>query len=342
MEEGPKSVGDESNQPLGEFERIARFFRPLASAADGALGLLDDAAIVKPMVGREFVVTTDAMVETVHYLSGEPPDRLARRLLRVNLSDLAAMGAEPVAYTLTTALPSTVGQDWVAAFAAGLAADQQCYGISLIGGDSVATSGPVMLSMTAIGAVKPDRALRRGGARPGDRVFVSGTVGDGHFGLLAARGLLPSGPESELSESDCRQLAGRYHLPEPRLALGMALAEIATAAIDLSDGLPGDLGHICTASGVGARIDIAAVPLSAAGRRAVAADPALRLAGIAGGDDYELLFTVPETKRDAVAHLSLSLSLPLTEIGVIEVGGLATFVGDNGDAVHGLSGWRHF
>ena len=333
-------MGEWGPPQLGEFERIARFFRPLAAA--GALDLRDDAAVLEPVSGREWVVTTDAMVEAVHYLSGEPPERLARRLLRVNLSDLAAMGAAPVAYTLTTVLPACIEDGWLAGFAAGLAADQRAYGIGLIGGDSVSTSGPVVLSITAIGAVKQGQALRRGGARPGDRVFVSGAVGDGHLGLLAAQGAFADWPESQLSRADCAQLADRYHLPEPRLALGMALAGIATAAIDVSDGLPGDLGHLCTASGVGAHIDAAAIPLSPAGRRAVAADPALWPAAVSGGDDYELLFTVPEDRVALVAELSLAQSLPLTEIGRIEAERSVSIIDQTGHPIVGLSGWRHF
>ncbi|NBC34598.1 MAG: thiamine-phosphate kinase [Alphaproteobacteria bacterium] len=330
-------MAETASRRLGEFERIARYFRPLAEGADGALALLDDAAVLAPLPGRDLVVTTDAMVEGVHYLPGEPPDRLARRLLRVNLSDLAAMGAQPFGYTLTTALPASIDEDWLAGFAAGLAADQAAYGISLVGGDSVSTPGPAMLSVTAFGTAVSGRVLRRNGARPGDRVFVSGHLGDGHLGLLAARGDLAG-----LSESDRTALAERYHLPAPRLALGVALVDLATAAIDLSDGLPGDLGHICAASGVGARIDTTAIPLSPAGARAVSADPALRRAAICGGDDYELLFAVPEAATAAVARLSEAHGLPLTAIGRIEPGQAVLFVDARGEAVEGLSGWRHF
>lgn len=322
---------------LGEFERIARYFRPLAGGNEGALDLRDDAAVLQPPPGRDLVVTTDAMVEGVHYLPGEPPDRLARRLLRVNLSDLAAMGAEPFGYVLTTALPASVDEDWLAGFAAGLAADQAAFGIALVGGDSVSTPGPVMLSVTAFGSVLPGRVLRRNGAGPGDRVFVSGHLGDGHLGLLAARGELPV-----LGESDRAALAERYHLPEPRLALGLALVDLATAAIDLSDGLPGDLGHVCAASGVGARVDTTQVPLSPAGRRAVAANPGLWPAALSGGDDYELLFTVPEEAVPAVRRLSQMQELPLTAIGRIEAGDAVRFVDEAGAAVERLSGWCHF
>ena len=175
---------------LGEFERIAQFYRPLARGFDGALGLTDDAGLLTVPPGRELVVTTDAMVAGIHYLAGEDPARLAKKLLRVNLSDLAAMGAEPLAYTLITALPPELDSDWVARLAAGLADDQQRYGIALLGGDSVSTRGPEVLSITALGTVEAGQALRRSGARPGDTIFVSGTVGDGVLGLEAARGVL--------------------------------------------------------------------------------------------------------------------------------------------------------
>lgn len=330
-------MGEGAARRLGEFERIARYFRPLAVGAAGALDLLDDAAVLQPPPGRELVVTTDAMVEGVHYLPGEPAERLARRLLRVNLSDLAAMGAQPLAYTLTMALPDAVDEAWLAAFAEGLAADQQVFGITLVGGDSVSTRGPVVLSVTAMGTVTTGRALRRGGARSGDRVVASGFLGDGRLGLLAAREELPG-----LAEADRAALAERYHLPQPRLALGLALVDLATAAIDLSDGLPGDLQHICTASGVGARIDTTAIPLSPAARRAIEVDPGLRRAAISGGDDYELLFTVPETAVPAVAQLSEMRSLPLSVIGRIEPGQAVLFVDEAGEAIEGLSGWRHF
>lgn len=330
-------MGGGAGRKLGEFERIARYFRPLVGGAAGALDLLDDAAVLQPQPGRDLVVTTDAMVEGVHYLPGEPPERLARRLLRVNLSDLAAMGAQPLAYTLTLALPDAVDEAWLAAFADGLAADQAAFGITLVGGDSVSTRGPVVLSVTAMGTVIPGRALRRGGAQPGDRVVASGFLGDGRLGLLAARGELP-----DLEEADRAALAERYHLPQPRLALGLALVDLATSAIDLSDGLPGDLAHICTASGVGARVDTGALPFSPAARRAIAADPGLHRAAISGGDDYELLFTVPEVSVPAVDRLSETRSLPLTVIGRIEPGEAVRFVDEAGDTIEGLSGWRHF
>src|SRR5438270_5872079 len=195
---------------LGEFERIRRFFAPLAGP--GGLGLVDDAALVECTPGHRLVVTVDAIVAGVHYLPDDPPDLVARKLLRVNLSDLAAMGARPRHYLLTTALPAALDDDWVARFAEGLTEDQRHYGIDLIGGDSVATQGPAVLSLTAIGEVLAGREIRRSGARPGDRVWVSGTIGDAHLGLAVLRGGYP-----ELSSEHRIALAQRFQLPEPRV-----------------------------------------------------------------------------------------------------------------------------
>jgi len=324
---------------LGEFARIDRFLKPLARDTEGALGLVDDAGLIAPPPDRQLVVTTDAMVEGVHYLPGGDPARLGRKLLRVNLSDLAAMGAEPLAYTLTTVLPADLEDDWLERLAAGLGEDQKRFGIGLLGGDSVSTPGPVVLSVTAMGTVAPGRALTRAGARPGDRVYASGTLGDGHLGLYAARGELSG---SDVDAATAAALAGRYHLPEPRLTVGRGLAGLATALIDVSDGLPGDLGHICAASGVGARVEAARVPLSPAARTVVAARPDLMRIALAGGDDYELLFAAPPGAADAVAALAADTGVPLTPIGEIVAGTGVAIVDADGRPIPGLSGWSHF
>jgi thiamine-monophosphate kinase len=322
---------------LGEFDRISRYLRPLAQNFDDALELADDAGLMRLPTPATLVATTDAMVEGVHWLPGEDPFRLARKLLRVNLSDLAAMGAAPVAYLLTTALPARIGDDWLERFAAGLARDQARYGVDLLGGDSVSIDGPVVLSVTALGRAEGDRVLRRSGARPGDAVFVSGTLGDGALGLKAARGELAG-----LAPEHVEALASRYHLPAPRVALGRRLVGLASAAIDISDGLPGDLGHICRASGVAARVEAAKVPLSDAGRAAVAHDRELLNTALAGGDDYELLFTLPSDRRSDLAALAGDLDLPVTEIGAVEEGEGAAVVDADGRPVQGLQGWAHF
>ncbi len=321
---------------LGEFERIDRYFRSLAAGFETALELADDAALLPVPAGETLVVTTDAMVEGVHYLAGEDPGRVARKALRVNLSDLAAMGARPLAYLLTTALPVSVDDDWLAAFAAGLRDDQQHYGIHLVGGDSVSTPGPAMISVTAFGSVPEGREIRRSGARPGDRIWVSGTIGDGALGLQAARGELDT-----LSAADRKYLAGRYRLPSPRLALGKRLRGIATAAADVSDGLLGDLGHICAASGVGATLMAERVPQSPA-VQAAAVDPESRSLALAGGDDYELLFTAAADATAAVNRIAGEIDLPLACIGEVVSGSDVTMLDAAGNPVALPPGWRHF
>ncbi len=323
---------------LGEFQRINRYFRPLAKSFQGSLELEDDAGLIAVADGYELVVTTDAMVAGVHFLPEDEPADLARKVLRVNLSDLAAMGAQPVAYTLTTALPDSVGEDWLAALAAGLGQDQAEFGIGLLGGDSVKTFGPVVLAVTALGRVESGRALRRSGAQPGDLICVSGALGDGALGLLAARGEL----NGMIEPRHVAALSARYHLPQPRLALGRRLIGLAHAAMDVSDGLPGDLGHICDTSGVGARVEARRVPLSDAGRAALAADPGLRRIALSGGDDYELLFTVPATAAASLDRLAVELGLPLSVIGQIVAGDRVVLSDEHGQEIEGLHGWSHF
>ncbi len=275
----------------------------------------DDAAVIAPSAGAEFVITTDTIVAGVHYVGDEAPGLVAAKLLRVNLSDLAAMGARPRAYTLNIALPESIDETWLAAFAGGLADDQARFGITLIGGDSVSTPGPAVFTLTAIGEVASGRALRRAGARPDEIVFVSGTVGDGALGLRAARGTLAG-----LDQKAAAALIERYRLPRPRLELGQRLAGLAHAAADISDGLVADLGHIVAASGVAATIEADAVPLSSAARAAIGAQPELRETVLTGGDDYELIFCAPETAADAIQAVAKEIDLPLTAIGKIAEG----------------------
>ncbi len=322
---------------LGEFDRIERHFKPLAAKFEGALQLGDDAALLPAPVGETLVATTDAMVESVHYLPAEDPGRLARKALRVNLSDLAAMGARPLVYLLTMALPKAVDDAWLAAFAEGLRQDQERFGLHLAGGDSVSTPGPAMISITAIGAVPNGQAIRRSGARPGDRVWVSGTVGDGALGLLAARGQLAGMPVDHMET-----LAGRYRLPTPRIALGERLRGIATAAADLSDGLIGDLGHICAASGVGARVAADKVPLSPAAEAACSMDSMLVGIALAGGDDYELLFTAGADAEAGLVRIADDLDLAMTCIGEVVAGDAAEMLGKDGGPVDLPRSWQHF
>lgn len=320
-----------------EFDRIARYFAPLAASCPGALGLLDDAAVIAPQAGAEFVVTTDTIVAGVHYVGDEAPALVAAKLLRVNLSDLAAMGARPRAYTLNIALPDSADDAWLEGFAAGLAEDQERFGITLIGGDSVSTSGPACFTLTAIGEVPAGTALRRGGAGVGDIVYVSGTVGDGALGLLASRDAL-RGIGAALSAA----LIERYRMPQPRLDLGQRLRGIASAAADVSDGLAADLGHIADASDVAATIEAARIPLSAAARAVVAADGKYLETILTGGDDYELVFCVPPKHAETVRRIADEVNLPCTSIGRI-VEGTGVTVLDAADAPIQLSrsGFMH-
>jgi len=311
-----------------EFARIARHFRPLAGPA--GLGLRDDAAMLEPPAGRALVFTADAMVAGVHFLATDPPGLIARKLLRVNLSDIAAMSAEPLGYLVTLSVPHGTDDAWFASFAAGLAADQAEFRVSLLGGDTTATPGPLTLSLTAIGHVAPGGALRRVGALPGDALFVSGTIGDGALGLRVLQGKLddPTGA-----------LADRYHLPRPRL--GLRLGGLASAGLDVSDGLVQDVGHLCRAGGLGAVIEAARVPLSDAAREA---GPAWLETILTGGDDYELAFSVSPERAVELRAAAAASGIQVTRIGRFEAGAPEVRVlGTGGAELHfARSGWSHF
>jgi thiamine-monophosphate kinase len=318
----------------GEFAAIARYFAPLATHP-GAFGLKDDLAWVAPRFGRRLVFKTDAVVVGVHTLPGDPPDLIARKALRVNLSDLAGKGARPLGYMLALVLPAATKEAWLARFAAGLAADQKEFGVPLLGGDLTRTPGPPTISITAIGEARAGRPLLRGGARRDDGVFVSGTIGDAALGLLALKGKLRG-----VAPAHRRFLAQRYHLPEPRLALGREIARLASAAMDISDGLVADLGHICAASGCGAEIDLAAVPASAAAKAAGARHT---LARITGGDDYELLFTAPAKAGAGLRAAARKTGVPITRIGhIVARPGVRVLAPNGGLVPIKGGGWEHF
>lgn len=303
-----------------EFALIARHFRPLAG--DGALGLADDAAVFAPPPGHDIAIAADAMVAGVHYLPDDPPGTVGRKLLRVNLSDMAAMGATPFGYLMTLSLPE-VDDAWLGGFCAGLAEDQRTYGVRLLGGDTTSTKGPAVLSLTILGKVPAGQAVTRSGARPGDAIWVTGTIGDGALGLDVLTGRLA------LSAPHTAFLADRYRLPQPRL---LPIGGLARAAMDVSDGLVQDLGHICRASGCGAVISAPLVPASAAAR---AAGPALLARRLTGGDDYELLLALPP---DAVPPF------PATRIGDFIAGApdVRVLEADGLPLPLGPAGWSHF
>lgn len=315
---------------MDEFESIARLFRPLAAGAPEAAGLEDDAAFVTPRPGCELVITKDGVVEGVHFLPADPPDLVARKLLRVNLSDLAAKAAEPFGYVLGVAWPPHWGETERTAFARGLGEDQERYGLKLLGGDTVSTPGPMTASVTALGYAPIGRSVRRSGARPGDQVYVTGTIGDGWLGLMAAKGRLDGlGPSAAA-------LADRYRLPRPRLELRDILARHASACADVSDGLASDLGHVAAASRVGAVLDLDLIPLSRGAEQwlALQADRTLGLAGlITGGDDYELVFTAPGSPPPA--------SIPVSRIGEVVAGRGVRVIRGGEEVDLPQTGWRH-
>jgi thiamine-monophosphate kinase len=317
---------DRAAKPPGadEFSEIARLFRPLTGGVAGAFDLMDDAAVVPQRPGFDLVVTKDALVEGVHFPVGERPDLIAKKLVRVNLSDLAAKAAEPFGCFLAVAWPKGFGPAEREAFAAGLGEDLTAFGVALLGGDTVSTPGPFAASLTALGWVPEGRMVRRAGARAGDTIAVSGTIGDGALGLAAVQG--------EIEDAD-GWLAGRYRLPTPRLDLREGLRMLAGAAADVSDGLIADAGHVAEASGVGLDLDLDAMPLSPAARRWLEAQPDRTVALIrlaSGGDDYEV-----------VAAFSGEIPPGFTACGAV-VAGAAVEVRVDGRRIEvAQGGWRH-
>lgn len=310
----------------GEFDLIAQSLASLSDAAQG-LGLTDDAALFEPTPGHTAVLSTDTLVAGVHFLPDDPPRDIARKALRVNLSDIAAMGAVPKGYLLNLSLPDDVADTWLDAFVAGLAADQQVFGVTLLGGDTVRTPGPFTVSVTAVGEVRLGRAMKRAGARIGDVVLVTGTIGDAVIGLRVLTG------KAALDPANAKFVLDRYRLPQPRTSIGPYLAGLASAAIDVSDGLIADLGHICETSSVAATILADTVPLSPAGRAAIDAGQLTVSEAVSGGDDYELLFCAPPEARDALSRLSATLDVAITEIGEITAGTGVELIDGNGEAV---------
>ena len=300
----------------GEDSLIARYFRPIATDP-GAFGLGDDAAALAAS-GDDIVVTTDAIVEGVHFLPDDPPDTIARKALRVNLSDLAAKGATPAGFVLTLALRAA-DEAWLAPFARALGEDAAQFGCPLLGGDTVSTPGPLMISVTAFGRVPPGRMVHRSGAGPGDRVVVTGTIGDAALGLAVLKGGAVAAALA--ADTAAREaLTERYRVPQPRNALAMAVRQYASAAMDVSDGLAGDLAKLCAASGVSATIDAARIPLSA---------PAQGLLGrgilsvediVSGGDDYEILCAIPQNRLDAFVRAADGAGVAVAAIGSIVAG----------------------
>ncbi|MFG1395525.1 thiamine-phosphate kinase [Roseixanthobacter pseudopolyaromaticivorans] len=297
----------------GEDEFIGRYFRPIATDA-AARGLLDDAAILTPPADCDLVLTKDAVVAGVHFFPDDPPASIARKVMRVNLSDLAAKGARPLGALLALALPRDVTGAWMEAFSAGLGADADFYDCPILGGDTVHTPGPLTLSITAFGAVPRGRFVPRTGARPDQAIIVSGTIGDAALGLQWRLDPARAG-FAGLDTKDIAHLADRYLHPQPRLPLAGALRDHAAAGMDVSDGLIGDVAKMLSASGCGGRIFAARVPLSEAARAAIAAEPALFATALTGGDDYEIAATIPLAEVDAFLAAAQTAGVPCTIIG---------------------------
>lgn len=299
----------------GEDSLIARYFRPIATDP-GAFRLDDDAAALKAN-GDDIVVTTDAIVEGVHFLPDDPPDTVARKALRVNLSDLAAKGATPAGFVLTLAL-RRADEAWLQPFATALGEDAAQFGCPLLGGDTVSTPGPLMISVTAFGRVPMGKMVHRSGARPGERVMVTGTIGDAALGLAVLKG---GKVHAAAGDAAARaMLVGRYRVPQPRVGLAEIVREHASAAMDVSDGLAGDLTKLCGVSGVSAVIDLASIPLSDAARDLVSRGVVGLEALIAGGDDYEILCTIPEDRVEAFAAAAESVGIAVISIGAVVAG----------------------
>ena len=308
---------------MNEFDLIARHFAPLATAP-GAFGLKDDAAIISARPGFDLVVTTDQIAAGTDFFAEDPAGTVAQKALRVNLSDLAAKGARPEYYLLNLALPRPVREEWLADFARGLSEDQRQFGISLLGGDTSATEGPLSISVTAMGFVPEGRIVRRSGAKVGDAVYVTGTIGDSGGGLA-----LLKGEADGLDEADRAYLVHRYRAPQPPVTFGVSLSDIAHASVDVSDGLIADLGHLALASGVRIVVKGEQVPLSPALKALWGADTLAR--AVAAGDDYQIAFTgLPELRG------------PFTCIGQVRAGeGVSLSV--NGEVVVVMQpGYRHF
>jgi thiamine-monophosphate kinase len=325
-----------------EDKLIARFFRPLATHP-GALALSDDTALFEPPAGHDLVLTTDAVVAGVHVLPEEAPDVMARKALRVNLSDLAAKGAMPRVFLLSLALPRDRGENWLEGFCRGLKEDAEVYGCALIGGDTDRVPGPLTVTIFAIGSLPRGSMVKRSGARAGDRILVSGQIGDAALGLALHRDPLLA-ERWALTSGERGHLLARYRLPQPRVALAATVRSYASAAIDVSDGFAGDLSKLLRVSGVSGDVALDRVPLSDAVRKALEADPALRETVFGGGEDYEIILTVPSDKVDAAVAAARQAGVVLCDAGqVTEGSGAPRFVDAEGRQVTFLrTGYSHF
>jgi len=315
----------------GEDRLIARYFRPLARHA-GAFALMDDAAVIAPPAGCDVVLKADGIIAGVHFFPDDPPDLVGKKALRVNLSDLAAKAARPLGFLLTLALPDEIGDAWLAPFARGLGEDAELFDCPLFGGDTDRTPGPVTISVAMFGAVPHGRMLRRAGAQAGDRVVVTGTIGDASLGLALRRNASLAGKWG-LEAEQGNTLQARYLVPQPRTNVAEIFGHYASAGMDISDGLTGDLAKLCRASGVGAEVHATRVPLSQAAGSVLARDPTLIEAVLTGGDDYEILATVPAGKVEPLRTEAAGNGVAVTEIGTVRAGHSVRVLDQHGNAL---------
>ncbi len=325
---------------LAEERLIARYLRPIATHP-GALGLVDDAAELTPPPGCDLVLKTDGVIAGIHFFPDDPANGIGRKALRMNLSDLAAKGAKPLGFLLSLAMPAGTDEDWIAAFASGLGEDAQRYGCPLLGGDTDHTPGPTSVSIAAFGTVPHGRMVRRSTAKVGDCVVVTGTIGDAALGVKV-RTDASLATCWRLTPAMATHLEQRYLLPQPRNPLAEAVLQCAAAAMDVSDGLVGDLAKLCRASAVAAEIDVARVPLSEAARTAIAAEPALLETALTGGDDYEIALTLAPEKLAAFRAAADTAGVSVTEIGRVLKGEGARFLHDGKALTFARPAYSHF
>src|SRR5215475_6665288 len=335
-------MSEHQDRRLGSEEALIRLLAPLAIGAPGAFGLADDCALIAVEPGTQLVLKTDPVAEGVHFFGDDAPEDIGWKALAVNASDLAAKAARPLGYLMALSFPQAPTVAWLKGFAAGLEAAQAAFGCHLLGGDTDRRPGPITITITLLGTVEDPGMVRRGTARPGDVLFVSGTLGDAYLGLALRKDAALSGRWG-LAREEAQHLLGRFLRPQPRLALASALRAHASAAMDVSDGLAKDLARMCSASGCAGRVRHADVPLSAAAAKAVAADRALAVEMVTAGDDYEVLAAVPAANADAFRSRAVGDGIPVSPIGCMRAGSGIVIEGDEGRplALDHL-GWDHF
>ena len=319
---------------------IARTFKPLAKHP-GTFDFSDDASAITPPAGHDLVLKTDGLIAGVHFFPDDPADGVARKALRVNLSDLAAKGAAPLGFLLAIALQKGFDESWLADFARGLGEDADAYNCPLLGGDTDSTPGPTSISIAAFGTLPTGTMVRRAGAQAGDHVFVSGTIGDAALGLLVRRDEAKSW---KLDPASAEHLVARYRLPQPRNALAETVRTHANAAMDVSDGLAADLAKLCRVSVVSADIEVARVPLSDAAREALGAHAALIEPILTGGEDYEILCAIAPAKARTFTDAAAAANVPVTDIGRIVAGNAPPrFLDAKGEGMRfSRPGYSHF